>query len=1395
MARETRVRRRSARGKTAKQTPTFGQRAMGALEAFGEGLNRVVLYPETAAVRAAQESRPVLPAIKAGFKGEDREAWGGVLRNVGVENKPLEMGLNILATPDILVNPFGKTAKGIQLAKAAKLSKGLGAQAKAGERALLTFHVPGHGPVPLTPKFINEPVLGALGKVGGAIKGSKLGKEFRRAFSDTTGIPKMDEYKRRMDNIVRESVVNQTDARIKMDKMVDEIAKKRGWTFEQTQGQMRKLLDYIEAEQSSASQAWKTSRERKALLKLQARLPKVEEKAKASFEAVQKSGYPSTVYKSKYAAKEAKQKLTQAEYKLYQGKKKFAGIAAKGKLSVSRASKEAVKNIREARNEAWESTIHGGVKPGTKLYVDLDAIARRSSRRQAVRLLKDLKEAGYRTTTKRGEGLTPQEYVRAFDLEHVRANPHLPYPQYLKRMAEDAKFTSADAEYDDMLEMARENPYHRKSEYMLNANVAKAEEHEDLLRFLEGGEGGWMKYGFKVEPDVTERARIGSLLKKEDELKVALTKETDPAKAEALSLELKNLQAEKRSVGEAATIRASDDTRKQITEQFNVLKGQHDELETQLAKMYKEGVNRDEIHALQNQLADLKIKMADVDTQSDVFRAAQALNRLEADISKMRFEASKASRLYEDALSTAQVEKGQTFAESVAETKKRYGLLKKDLEKTRGTIARLEANARSGKGVDYGYLNVMRGQAEHLQTEINRIVGGGVGKYIKESEKIDNLVGRIKAKSEKYDEAVNAFRAEAKKGMDEEIEGIAKEIQADMARIAKEGTERQWFEAIEGYMYHYKAEELSEWLKGIPKERSLKALSLWDRTRMHRIFQGKTINEWNNIARSGEIGKYMPELDGFVGRMFDDDAAVLLALRRHAHERLKATDDFWKATRDNLGINSAEFEAAKKKGTIDAGLYEGVKHEAFKDAKNPSGVVWFEKETAKAIADMRKVLEMPENVSQFETLLQRVNSIYKAYTLSLYPAYHARNVVGNVLNNLLGGVWRVSAYAKALAFQLGKDVKIAMKNPISVENQAITELDKALLSRLIKTHGIADTGFYATEGMKRTGIEREVKGLGAKLAGDNPLVKGGQKVGQAFENNAKVAHFIHKLEDGFTPEAAAASVRKYTFDYSDIGWAGRKARLVMPFISWTMKNVPLQMEALLTRPGLMAGYERARMTGLGKDKEKPDEAYMSQFMIENFPMYVGKNKDGNYMYFLGGSWIPAGDVGRVLGSGRNLKEIISDTPAEFMKEIFMLVNPLYTAPARMAFNYDPYFEGKVQNFPGQVRKLNVGPGVSAELPAKVVYGLRQFRPISEVHNLFAPDKPMKANALRSLTGLKTSVYDPKRGRVQKVIDTRKELAELKGWLKYYRRKGDEKNVKAIQGRIDELLGAKALRSK
>lgn len=69
-----------------------------------------------------------------------------------------------------------------------------------------------------------------------------------------------------------------------------------------------------------------------------------------------------------------------------------------------------------------------------------------------------------------------------------------------------------------------------------------------------------------------------------------------------------------------------------------------------------------------------------------------------------------------------------------------------------------------------------------------------------------------------------------------------------------------------------------------------------------------------------------------------------------------------------------------------------------------------------------------------------------------------------------------------------------------------------------------------------------------------------------IEDPAKLALFVHELRQGKSVEQAALTVRKVLFDYDELSAAERQIRDVVPFYTWTRKNIPLQLATLVQHP-------------------------------------------------------------------------------------------------------------------------------------------------------------------------------------------------------------------------------------
>jgi hypothetical protein len=68
--------------------------------------------------------------------------------------------------------------------------------------------------------------------------------------------------------------------------------------------------------------------------------------------------------------------------------------------------------------------------------------------------------------------------------------------------------------------------------------------------------------------------------------------------------------------------------------------------------------------------------------------------------------------------------------------------------------------------------------------------------------------------------------------------------------------------------------------------------------------------------------------------------------------------------------------------------------------------------------------------------------------------------------------------------------------------------------------------------------------------------------------------FVQEVRDSGLMDEVLDDVAKYHFDYDDLSRFERQVgRRVIPFYTWTRKNIPLQMEAMFTKPGkTLAAY-------------------------------------------------------------------------------------------------------------------------------------------------------------------------------------------------------------------------------
>ena len=149
--------------------------------------------------------------------------------------------------------------------------------------------------------------------------------------------------------------------------------------------------------------------------------------------------------------------------------------------------------------------------------------------------------------------------------------------------------------------------------------------------------------------------------------------------------------------------------------------------------------------------------------------------------------------------------------------------------------------------------------------------------------------------------------------------------------------------------------------------------------------------------------------------------------------------------------------------------------------------------------------------------------------------------------------------------------------------------------RTLRDQGVISTGRQATDidtgSLNRLGSSgqrgRTRRTAEATLT-PNWSVEFGSNIGQAIEGNARIAHYLSKIDEGYDTAGAVMSVKKYLFDYSDLTAIERGLfKRVLPFYTFMRKNTPLQFEHAFTTPRKLTAIPRLQqaLANTGQDEE------------------------------------------------------------------------------------------------------------------------------------------------------------------------------------------------------------------
>ena len=345
----------------------------------------------------------------------------------------------------------------------------------------------------------------------------------------------------------------------------------------------------------------------------------------------------------------------------------------------------------------------------------------------------------------------------------------------------------------------------------------------------------------------------------------------------------------------------------------------------------------------------------------------------------------------------------------------------------------------------------------------------------------------------------------------------------------------------------------------------------------------------------------------------------------------------------------------------------------------------FPNEVLKVIDRVGNQYKFPEEVNGFLKTYDKVQGFWKRWTLQPIPAYHARNMIGNMFNAYLAGLTNPTRYLDAMRIVEGSDGKIGKYTFDEVRS-------------MIQRYGIRGRGFFGKEAVQEDFMRNLMEHKEGVIATLNP-VKLGRSFGTTTEDNARIGLFIDRLAKGDTPMQAEQTVKKFLFNYDELSTTERKMfRRIMPFYSWTRFNIPMQLEQAIKQPAKWSmWYKGAKAVG-GDESEAPDDKYMPDWMKQGMPIYWKRNsQNGDYQYLLLHNWIPAVDLQDLIRPGKTLESILS---------------PLIKTPIEWFGNYSLQAEKSLERYPGDSKNY-----LGMQLPNKVVNLLKNVRILNELDKM------------------------------------------------------------------------------
>jgi hypothetical protein len=484
------------------------------------------------------------------------------------------------------------------------------------------------------------------------------------------------------------------------------------------------------------------------------------------------------------------------------------------------------------------------------------------------------------------------------------------------------------------------------------------------------------------------------------------------------------------------------------------------------------------------------------------------------------------------------------------------------------------------------------------------------------------------------------------------------------------------------------------------------------------------------------------------------------------------------------GATQRAYEAMARRGF-------GPGYEATRGGVNPVDALnqWgLADEDAGALTRFMKGWIAPSEVKPFLGKLEGLQTLFKNAVYPMWPASHVRNAISALYNNWIHGT-PLTAYRDALDILGGRGIHHleypGLTAVMSPEARA-QALARGAYADAGVHHGLnAYTDRVGVKGLDRVdtgGLDRIIPRAPGPVPWDlktaltrpgawdprnqagvfgrlddtfAPLVLG-RTAGTKIEDAVRLANYLGNLRRGMASDAAGRLTKAIHFDYGDLTPFERNVmKSLIPFYTFTRKNLPEQLRLLTQQPGKIVPSLRAVGNASGR-------GWVPEYLASGAAIPVGEEQGGTQRY-LAKLGLPFEEAlerlqfrGYELPNGR---VVTAPSFGQTTQRLLGQAGPLVKLPLEMAFDTQLHTGRRLSDLytKGLAGGYGLIPEEYAQPLSELVAGSPLSRFVSTADRLQDPRKGVGAKALNFLTGFKLTDVDQEK---QRDIEARRVLERL-----------------------------------